>query len=101
MEENRRMTSLELAIVGLVHVEPTTGYDLCKLFESTPMGHFSSSPGAVYPALRRLEKRGVIAGRVPRAYSLRPRKGCSTTRDGKGLLKERLTAPWHDGLAGR
>lgn len=96
MEENRRMTSLELAIVGLVHVEPTTGYDLCKLFESTPMGHFSSSPGAVYPALRRLEKRGVLAGRVQHASSLRPRKVYSTTRDGRRLLKERLTAPVTD-----
>lgn len=90
------MTSLELAIVGLVHIEPTTGYDLCKLFESTPMGRFSSSPGAVYPALRRLEKRGVIAGRVQYASSLRPRKVYSTTRDGKRLLKERIAAPVTD-----
>jgi len=96
MLNNRRITSLELAIIGLVHLEPTTGYDLCKRFESTPMGHFSSSPGAVYPALRRLEKQGVIAGQVQRASSLRPRKVYSTTRDGKRLLTERVTAPVTD-----
>jgi len=37
-----------------------TGYGIRKVFETTPMGHYSSSPGSIYPALRRLKQEGLI-----------------------------------------
>jgi DNA-binding PadR family transcriptional regulator len=67
-------TTLEFALLGLVEQAPISGYDLCKLFETTPMGHYSSSPGSIYPALKRLEKRGLIGGEVDREQTLRPRR---------------------------
>jgi DNA-binding PadR family transcriptional regulator len=55
-------TSLELALLGLLRMKPQSGYDLRKTFSSTPMRHYSDSPGSIYPALRRLQTKKLIAG---------------------------------------
>jgi len=55
-------SSLEHALLGLLQKKPQSGYDLRKLFATTPVRHFSDSPGSIYPALRRLEQRQWIAG---------------------------------------
>ena len=54
-------STLELALLGLLHQKPQSGYDLRKTFATTAMRHFSDSPGSIYPALRRLEARDWIA----------------------------------------
>jgi len=48
----------------LLWQSPRSGYDLRKFFSATPMMSFSDSPGAIYPALRRLEQRGFIRGQA-------------------------------------
>jgi DNA-binding PadR family transcriptional regulator len=50
------MTHLDFAILGLVHQSPLTGYEVRKVFETTALGNYSSSPGTIYPALKRLQK---------------------------------------------
>lgn len=102
MNEDRELTTLELALVGLVAGEPRSGYDARKVFEETALGHFSASPGAIYPALRRLEKAGLLSGKVERKGTLRPRKVYRLTPQGEGALKARLSRPvtrddivWH------
>jgi DNA-binding PadR family transcriptional regulator len=65
---------LEHAVLGLLQQQPRSGYDLRKIFSATPIGMFSDSPGAIYPALRRLEKRGWIRGKVEERGSLRRRR---------------------------
>ena len=40
-----------------------SGYDLRKIFTTTAMGSFSDSPGAIYPALARLEANGLVRER--------------------------------------
>ena len=87
MTKKRPSTSLELALLGLIHQEARSGYDLCKIFETTPMGHYSSSPGAIYPALKRLEGRELLAGEVERVKSMRPRRVYSLTPTGLGELE--------------
>jgi DNA-binding PadR family transcriptional regulator len=57
----RGLSLLECALLALLRQAPSSGYDLRKVFAETPFVHFSDSPGAVYPALRRLERRGLIA----------------------------------------
>jgi DNA-binding PadR family transcriptional regulator len=54
---------LEYALMGLLRQQPQSGYDLRKVFATTPMRHFSDSPGSIYPALRRLEGRKWITSR--------------------------------------
>jgi DNA-binding PadR family transcriptional regulator len=61
----RTGTALEHALLGLLHQEPRSGYDLRKVFTVTPFSHFSDSPGAIYPALRRLVARRWVAASAP------------------------------------
>jgi DNA-binding PadR family transcriptional regulator len=89
----KKLTSLEFALLGLVEQGETSGYDLCKVFETTPMGHYSASPGSIYPALKRLEKGGFIEGRVDREKSLRPRRLFSLSPDGREALVEWVSRP--------
>ncbi len=93
MSRSNTSTSLSLAILGLVSLESLSGYDLRKIFSSTPMGHFSASPGAIYPALRRLEKQGFVAGTTEKKDTLRPRRVYSITRSGKRFLESTLEQP--------
>lgn len=58
-------TILGYVLLGLLHQEPRSGYDLRKIFTSTPFSHFSDSPGAVYPALARLRRRGWVTASAP------------------------------------
>ncbi|MHC4479565.1 MAG: helix-turn-helix transcriptional regulator [Planctomycetota bacterium] len=102
MSAQESISTLSLAILGLISQAPQSGYDLKKTFETTPMGHFSNSPGAIYPALGRLEKRGLIEGRVEKAQTLRPRKVYSLSGEGERALKAELRRPvtrkdvvWH------
>ena len=53
-------TTLGHVLLGLLHQAPRSGYDLRKIVVSTPMSLFSDSPGAIYPALRSLQKAGLI-----------------------------------------
>lgn len=91
----RPPTSLEYALLGLIHMQPQSGYDLRKIFETTPMGHYSSSPGAIYPALKRLETHGLIAGEIVDSDTLRPKKIYSATPTGietlRAWVSQRLT----------
>jgi len=47
-------------LLGLVCAAPSTGYDLKHRFAATPLGVYQPSSGAIYPALRRLELRGLL-----------------------------------------
>jgi DNA-binding PadR family transcriptional regulator len=83
----RSLTTLEYALLGLVTQLPQSGYDLRKTFETTAMGSFSGSPGAIYPALRRLEKRELIEGEVDATTALRPRMVFRPTAAGREVLE--------------
>ena len=84
---------LTLAVMGMLFQWPQSGYDLMKQFESTSLGNCSSSPGAVYPALKRLEEAGLIAGEVENEDTLRPRQVYHVTDTGTTALRECLAAP--------
>lgn len=80
------LTTLEYALLGLVDRSPMSGYDIKKVFDSTPLAHFSSSPGAIYPALKRLAKRGLLEARLDSTTEARPRRAFSLTDEGKAAL---------------
>jgi DNA-binding PadR family transcriptional regulator len=79
--------------MGLVRQQPQSGYDIMKTFETTAISSYSSSPGAVYPALRRLEEAGLIAGEVENRDSLRPRQVYHVTPAGERELRQYLLQP--------
>jgi len=86
MGKQPQQTTLSYALLGLVHEEPRTGYDIRKIFQTTPMCHYSSSPGAIYPALKRLEKQGLITGEVNQTHALRPKRVFGLTAAGTESL---------------
>jgi DNA-binding PadR family transcriptional regulator len=85
-------TTLEFAILGLLSFAPRSGYDLMHIFKTTAIGNYSSSPGAIYPALGRLEKRGLIEGVVDDSQALRPKKVFRPTSAGGRMLRRWLRA---------
>lgn len=102
MNPDVTLTPLRLAILGLIDMHAQSGYDLKRIFETTPMGNFSSSPGAIYPALKSLEKQGWIKGTPENTDSLRPRLVYAITEEGDAVLAAELKKPvTHDDLIWR
>ena len=56
----RPLTDFEQVLLGVIDSEPRSGYGLKKMFNSSPSSVYQPSPGALYPALRRLEARGLL-----------------------------------------
>lgn len=84
-------TNLGFALLGLIHQEPMSGYDLRKVFAETALGSYSSSPGAIYPALARLEKQGLVVGEEDRSKSLRPKKLYRPSEKGRSAFRDWLS----------
>ncbi|MGA9565356.1 MAG: PadR family transcriptional regulator [Candidatus Korobacteraceae bacterium] len=88
---------LGYALLGLIQQRPSSGYDLRKIFAETAMGNYSSSPGAIYPALERLESQGLIFGVVKDSAGLRRRRVYRLTLKGTAELRKWLTRPIEQG----
>ena len=90
----KNASTLEFALLGLIAQQPRSGYDLRKVFATTAMRHYSDSPGSIYPALRRLKKRGWIEAVATRPESSRRgRTAFRPTPVGRSALKEWLSLP--------
>jgi len=55
-----KATLLDYAILGLIQDTPRSGYNIRMVFETTALGIYSSSPGSIYPALKRLQKNRLV-----------------------------------------
>jgi DNA-binding PadR family transcriptional regulator len=88
------VTPLSYALLGLVGQQPRSGYALRKVFETTPLGSYSSSPGSIYPALKSLEKAGLIQARD--AQDRRGKGLYHLTPQGDRALQAWLKAPIGD-----
>jgi DNA-binding PadR family transcriptional regulator len=88
-----RTSLLGYALLGLIHHKPQSGYGLRKVFSDTAMGNYSDSPGAIYPALQRLEKNGSVSSMVEEAGGLRRRRVYRLTSSGRAELKAWLRKP--------
>jgi DNA-binding PadR family transcriptional regulator len=81
--EQRTLTDFEQILLGLVARSPSSGYELKKFFATTPAVVYQPSSGALYPALRRLERRGLLSAEQAPATAKR------------GQRRYRLTATGH------
>ncbi len=75
-------TLLEHALLGLLATEPASGYDLRRLLRITSTRRFSASPGSVYPALARLEARGLVRSMPDARGGARRRRQYRPTDEG-------------------
>ncbi len=88
-----RGSNLDFALLGLLHQGPRSGYDLRKAFTSSPLAHFSDSPGAIYPALLRLRGRGWIEPVTSGPIGGRGRQPFRLTARGRRSLLAWLESP--------
>jgi DNA-binding PadR family transcriptional regulator len=82
-------TSLDFAILGTLQQEPQSGYGVRKIFETTALGNYSSSPGSIYPALKRLEKLQLIT----KTKTINDKTTFELTEEGTSTLKNWLLSP--------
>jgi DNA-binding PadR family transcriptional regulator len=88
----RNLTTQEYVALGLTSMAPQSGYSILSAFD---LGAFrlSSSPGSIYPMLKRLERNGLMTGKVETLHETRARKMYSPTPLGEQLLDEWLRLP--------
>jgi DNA-binding PadR family transcriptional regulator len=92
----RRLTSFEHILLGLICTAPSSGYDLKRIFAATPMGIYQPSSGTLYPALRRLEQRGLVKAHAPSGQggqSARHRRVYEPTQAGQAAHLNWLRTP--------
>lgn len=82
--------TLELVVLQLLKAEPTNGYDLSLRIQAVTREVLNVNAGSLYPALYRLEKRGLLKAEWEETESGRRAKVYSVTRAGrKHLVDER------------
>src|SRR5258708_32927902 len=87
------ISKLGYALLGLLQQQPSSGYALRKIFSSTAMTTYSDSPGAIYPALQRLEQQGLIRGSIEESAGMRRRQMFRLTPRGPAALKKWINRP--------
>lgn len=87
------LTSFEHILIGLVCQSPASGYDLKRMFAVTPMGVYQPSSGSLYPALRRLEAKGLVVAADGAGESARHRRVYEPTGAGRAAHAAWLRAP--------
>jgi len=88
-----QLTSFEHILIGLVCMSPASGYDLKRIFAGTPMGIYQPSSGSLYPALHRLEAKGLIKALDSAGESDRHRRVYEPTRAGRAAHAAWLRTP--------
>lgn len=90
---------LELAILGLLKERPMHGYELKKELGQKLGFFWTVSFGSLYPTLKKLERRGVVA-KVDSIRSSRRRQAYRITESGEtyflSLLEEGAASSWEE-----
>jgi PadR family transcriptional regulator, regulatory protein AphA len=79
-------------ILGVLAVEPRSGYDIKALTDKSTRFFWAASYGQIYPELKRLAKLGLIEG-SDESQGDRKRTVYRITRDGRRALADWLNAP--------
>jgi DNA-binding PadR family transcriptional regulator len=56
------ITAATWTVLGLISLEPRSGYDIKRIVDRSIRHFWAASPGQIYPELKRLEQAGWIAG---------------------------------------
>ena len=96
-----RLTPFEHILIGLVCLSPASGYDLKRMFAATPMGVYQPSSGSLYPALRRLEAKGMVKALDGNGDSARHRRVYEPTQAGRAAHASWLRTPVEAATVGR
>ncbi len=83
------------SILGMLTIEPMTGYDIRKTMEESTAYFWSESYGQIYPALKRMLEAGWVSCEADAQERNRPKKVYSITDVGLEILKTWLEQPTH------
>ena len=89
----RPLTDFEQVLLAVIASEPRSGYGLKKMFTSSPASAYQPSPGALYPALRRLEERGLLRAEQQVSSGRRALRLYQVTDAGLAVYLEWLRRP--------
>jgi PadR family transcriptional regulator PadR len=90
--------SSDSLLLSVLEREPLYGYKIVKELEKRSQGYFKFKEGTLYPALHRLEKAGLIAGKWQTLSNGRQRRYYYITEKGLAKLATEKTQ-WQDFLA--
>src|SRR5262247_3886835 len=85
--------TLDLIVLQLLQAEPTNGYDLTLRIQTISRDVLNVNAGSLYPALYRLEERGLLRATWATSGSGRKTKVYSVTPSGRRQLAEQR-ASW-------
>jgi DNA-binding PadR family transcriptional regulator len=89
----RRISSSTQALLGLLTIEPRSGYDLGRMVRAS-IGHiWSESYGQIYPNLKRLAARGLVDFKTEKHKGRPDRRIYSITKTGREQLASWLSVP--------
>ena len=80
--------TLELIVLQLLQAEPTNGYDLTLRIQAISKDVLNVNAGSLYPALYRLEQRGLLRSAWATSETGRRTKVYSVTAAGRRHLAE-------------
>ena len=80
--------TLDLIVLQLLRAEPTNGYDLTLRIQAISRDVLSVNAGSLYPALYRLEAKGLIDAKWAETEAGRKAKVYSVTAAGRKALAE-------------
>lgn len=95
------LTDFEHILLGLVALRPQSGYELKRLLTTTPASVYEPSSGTLYPALRRLERRGLLAAETAPSAGRRTKRSYRVTAAGRRRHEEWLRRPVEPTTVGR
>ena len=81
-------------LLGFLTRQPLTGYDLKKRFSISFSFFSGASYGSIYPALKKMEREGLVTQQLEIQDGAPNRKVYSITAAGRKVFFEALTAPF-------
>ena len=85
--------TLDLIVLQLLQAEPTNGYDLTLRIQAISRDVLNVNAGSLYPALYRMEQRGLLRATWATSHTGRKTKVYSLTTAGRKHLAEQR-ASW-------
>lgn len=90
--------NIDSLLLCLIGQQPMYGYQIIRELENQSQGYFKYKEGTLYPALHRLEKRGLMIAKWQATAGGRQRRYYHLTEKGQNMLVERR-GQWLDFLS--
>jgi DNA-binding PadR family transcriptional regulator len=85
--------NMQDVILGFLCEEPMSGYDIKQMMENSVSYFFDASFGAIYPALRKMEKEGLVEKQVIQQEGKPNKNLFAITETGKEQFQQYLHSP--------